>query len=98
MTLPGFEPFSVEQVRSFLRPLSWLASPVPAGLEQTGWRALLARVGAARHEDRDVCFALRKEVEREIEIGVGTRMALRDRDPDRHFVQRLLRGLAARVG
>ncbi len=49
------------------------------------------------HEDRAACLDLRKEAEREIELGVGALMAKRDRDPDRYPVQRLLRGLAARI-
>jgi hypothetical protein len=35
------------------------------------------------HEDRAACLELRKEVQREIELGVGALMAKRDRDPDR---------------
>jgi len=53
---------------------------------------------AGRHQDRSACFALRKEVEREIEIGVGAMMAIRDRDPERYPIQRLLRAAAARLG
>ncbi|MDJ0787908.1 MAG: lysophospholipid acyltransferase family protein [Myxococcota bacterium] len=52
---------------------------------------------AGRHEDRDACFALRKEVQRSIEHGVGEMMAIRDLDPERYPVQRVLRGLARRL-
>ena len=53
---------------------------------------------AGRADDRDACFELRKQVQRAIEHGVSELMALRDRDPERYPVQRLLRGLAARLG
>jgi len=46
---------------------------------------------AGLHEDRDACFELRKEVQRAIEHGVGALLELRDRDPGRYPVQRLLR-------
>jgi 1-acyl-sn-glycerol-3-phosphate acyltransferase len=49
------------------------------------------------HQDRAACLELRKEVQREIELGVGVLMAQRDRDPARYPVQRFLRGLAARL-
>ncbi len=53
---------------------------------------------AGQHEDRDACFALRKEVEHAIELGVGAMMAIRDQDPERYPIQRLLRAAAARLG
>ncbi len=53
---------------------------------------------AGRHEDRDACFELRKEVGREIEMGVGVLAERRDQDPERYPVQRLLRAAAARLG
>ncbi len=53
---------------------------------------------AGLHEDRDACFALRKEVQLAIEQGVGALMEKRDRDPEPYPVQRLLRGLASRLG
>ena len=51
-----------------------------------------------RHEDRDACFELRKEVQGAIEHGVGMLLTKRDRDPERYLSQRMLRALAARLG
>ncbi len=53
---------------------------------------------AGRHDDDEACWELRKQVEREIEMGVGLLAEIRDRDPERYPVQRLLRNLAARLG
>lgn len=51
---------------------------------------------AGRHEDRDTCFALREEVKTAIEGEIHDLEAIRDADPERYPVQRLLRHLAAR--
>jgi 1-acyl-sn-glycerol-3-phosphate acyltransferase len=53
---------------------------------------------AGRHEDEVVCFALRKEVETAVETGMGLLLQRRENDPERHPIQRFLRGLAARLG
>jgi 1-acyl-sn-glycerol-3-phosphate acyltransferase len=53
---------------------------------------------AGRQDDRDACFALRKEVEAAIETGMGSLMQRREADPERHPIQRFLRGLAAWLG
>ena len=51
-----------------------------------------------RSDDDDACWELRKEVALEIETGVGLLARLRDRDPDRYPIQRVLRAAAARLG
>jgi len=48
-----------------------------------------------RHDDDEACWALRKEVEREIATGVGRPAQIRDRNSDRCPAQRLLRSGAA---
>ncbi len=53
---------------------------------------------AGRHDDDEACWELRKEVARDIEMGVGLLAEIRDRDDDRYPVQRLLRAAAARLG
>ncbi len=53
---------------------------------------------AGRHEDEEVCLALRAEVERAVEAGIARLMERREADPERYPVQRFLRGLAARLG
>jgi 1-acyl-sn-glycerol-3-phosphate acyltransferase len=53
---------------------------------------------AGLHEDREACFALRKQVQRAIEIQIGRLLEVRDADPERYPVQRLLRRLSARLG
>jgi hypothetical protein len=53
---------------------------------------------AGRHEDRDACFALRLEVQDAIETGIGQLREIRDADPERYPIQRLLRRLSARLG
>jgi len=50
-----------------------------------------------RHADDEACWELRKEVACEIEQGVGLLTRLRDRDPERYPLQRLLRTAAAQL-
>jgi hypothetical protein len=52
---------------------------------------------AGRHEDRDACFALRKEVQTAIESQIGQLLEIRDADPERYPVQRLLRRLSSQL-
>lgn len=53
---------------------------------------------AGRHEDRDACFELRKLVQTAIETQIGQLLELRQADPERYPIQRLLRALSARLG
>jgi 1-acyl-sn-glycerol-3-phosphate acyltransferase len=53
---------------------------------------------AGRHEDRDACLALRNEVQSAIETEIGQLLEVRDADPERYPIQRLLRRLSARLG
>jgi hypothetical protein len=53
---------------------------------------------AGRHEERDACEALRDEVKATIESEIRQLEAIRDADPERYPVQRLLRYLASRFG
>lgn len=50
------------------------------------------------HDDRDTCYALRDEVKTVIEREIHELEAIRDADPERYPVQRLLRYLASRFG
>ena len=52
---------------------------------------------AGRHEDREACFALRQEVKSAIETGIEQLREVRDADPERYPVQRLLRRIAERL-
>jgi 1-acyl-sn-glycerol-3-phosphate acyltransferase len=52
---------------------------------------------AGRHDDRDACFALRKEVQTAIETQIGQLLEIRSADPERYPIQRLLRRLSARL-
>jgi 1-acyl-sn-glycerol-3-phosphate acyltransferase len=51
---------------------------------------------AGLHEDRDACFALRSEVKTVVEDEIHQLQEIRDADPERYPVQRLLRHLARR--
>jgi 1-acyl-sn-glycerol-3-phosphate acyltransferase len=53
---------------------------------------------AGRHEDRDVCMALRSEVQAAIEGEIAQLVEVRRADPERYPIQRLLRRLSARLG
>ena len=53
---------------------------------------------ADRHGDRDACFALRSEVQDAIERGIAQLREVREADPERYPVQRLLRRIAKRLG
>jgi 1-acyl-sn-glycerol-3-phosphate acyltransferase len=51
-----------------------------------------------RHDDRDACLALRREVQTAIETQIGDLRAVQAADPERYPIQRLLRRIAARLG
>ncbi|MDH3685604.1 MAG: acyltransferase family protein [Myxococcales bacterium] len=51
---------------------------------------------AGQHEDRDACFALREEVRAAIEAQIAQLQEVRQADPERYPIQRLLRKLSAR--
>ena len=51
-----------------------------------------------RHDDPEVCFALRTQVRSAVELGIQRLREVREADPERYPVQRLLRRLAAKVG
>jgi len=53
---------------------------------------------AGRHEDRAACLELRMQVQGVIEAQIAMLRELRDADPERYPVQRLLRRLSARLG
>lgn len=52
---------------------------------------------AGRHEDAQICFALRQEVQVAIERGIAQLQEVRSSDPERYPVQRLLRWIASRL-
>jgi hypothetical protein len=52
---------------------------------------------AGRHEDRDACFALREQVKAAVEHQIGQLREVREGDPERYPVQRLLRGISSRL-
>lgn len=51
-----------------------------------------------RHEDRDSCLALRREVQTAVETQIGDLRAVQAADPERYPIQRLLRRIASRLG
>ncbi|NNL64773.1 MAG: acyltransferase family protein [Myxococcales bacterium] len=51
-----------------------------------------------RHEDREACFALRTEVQTVIQRQIDQLLELRQADPERYPIQRMLRGLSSRLG
>jgi hypothetical protein len=53
---------------------------------------------AGRTGERDACFALRSEVQAAIESGIAQLREIREADPERYPVQRLLRRIAKRLG
>jgi len=53
---------------------------------------------AGRHEDVEACQAVRKQVQTAVEAQIGRLLEVRDADPERYPVQRLLRRLATRLG
>jgi hypothetical protein len=53
---------------------------------------------AGRHEEREACEELRDQVKATIESEIHQLEAIRDSDPERYPVQRLLRYLASRFG
>lgn len=52
---------------------------------------------AGRHEDRDACFALRTEVKTAVESQIAQLLEIRDADPERYPIQRLLRRVSSRL-
>jgi 1-acyl-sn-glycerol-3-phosphate acyltransferase len=52
---------------------------------------------AGRHEDNDACLALRQEVRTAIERQIAMLFEVRDADPERYPIQRLLRRLSSRL-
>ena len=56
------------------------------------------RPWAGRHEEREACLALREEVRSSVESQIARLRALREADPERYPIQRLLRSLASRLG
>ena len=52
---------------------------------------------AGRHEDPEACFALRKEVQTAIESQIGQLLEIRNADPERYPIQRLLRRLSSQL-
>ncbi|MCP5057893.1 MAG: acyltransferase family protein [bacterium] len=83
-------------------PISWGSGPAGLPRLERQYFHFSAPVDVTRfegrHEDRDACFELRKEVQTAIEVGVGRLLAKRDQDPERYLAQRMLRALAARLG
>jgi len=53
---------------------------------------------AGRHEDRETCFALREQVKAAIESQIQALREVREADPERYPMQRLLRRLSSRLG
>ncbi len=53
---------------------------------------------AGRHDDRDACFALRDEVKTAIEDQIAALREVREADPERYPVQRLLRRISRKLG
>jgi 1-acyl-sn-glycerol-3-phosphate acyltransferase len=53
---------------------------------------------AGRHEDREACSTLRREVQGAVETLIEHLRAVQEADPERYTVPRLLRRLAARLG
>ena len=53
---------------------------------------------AGRHEDREACMALRAEVQTAIETEIAQLREIREADPERYPIQRLLRRLSSRMG
>ena len=52
---------------------------------------------AGLHEDREACFALRSQVKAAVEGGMAALQEVREADPERYPVQRLLRRIASRL-
>jgi len=61
-----------------------------APIDPTRWAGL--------HEDRDACFALRTEVQTAIETQIAQLREVREADPERYPVQRLLHRISAKLG
>jgi 1-acyl-sn-glycerol-3-phosphate acyltransferase len=53
---------------------------------------------AGQHEDREACFALRYDVQTAIQCQIAQLLELREADPERYPIQRLLRRLSSRLG
>ena len=51
-----------------------------------------------RHEDREACLALRREVQTAVETQIGDLREVQAADPERYPIQRLLRRIASRLG
>lgn len=60
-----------------------------APIDTTAW--------AGRQDDSQACYALRTQVQTAVESQIGQLIELRDADPERYPVQRLLRRLAAQL-
>jgi 1-acyl-sn-glycerol-3-phosphate acyltransferase len=53
---------------------------------------------AGQHESRDACFALRTEVQTAIETQIAQLREVREADPERYPIQRLLHRISAKLG
>ena len=51
-----------------------------------------------QHEDREACYALRYEVQTAIQTQIHQLLELRQADPERYPIQRMLRKLSSRLG
>ncbi len=60
-------------------------------------KAISTEEYAGQHEDPDVCFALREQVKSAIESQIQALREVREADPERYPIQRLLRKLSARL-
>ncbi|MBW2387467.1 MAG: acyltransferase family protein [Deltaproteobacteria bacterium] len=60
-------------------------------------KAISTEEYAGQHEDPDVCFALREQVKTAIESQIQALREVREADPERYPIQRLLRKLSARL-
>jgi 1-acyl-sn-glycerol-3-phosphate acyltransferase len=59
---------------------------------------ITTRSYAGRHEDRDACFELRERVKTVIENQIQVLREVREGDPERYPVQRIMRRLASKLG
>ncbi len=52
---------------------------------------------AGRHEDREACYAVREQAKRAIQAQIAQLREIREADPERYPIQRLLRRMASRL-
>jgi hypothetical protein len=89
----AFEPHLIEELDPLLQPLPRLERQYFLFGEPISTAQY-----AGLHEDREACFARRREVQGAIQTQIEQLREVREADPERYPIQRLLHRISARLG